>query len=532
MKKISRIYLAVIAACFIFLLVVGVAFKIEVYEKEPIHSKVTRLYSQVFYDSEQIMRLQVTLPRNDSGDLTAALFTLHQNVTIYIENEKIYEFYVGSNLFGHSPGIAWNIVTIKPEQMGKQVEIILESPYSQTADVVPDIYLGTQSGILTTLIKRDIPGIIICGLTFLIGGFLLVYWFVVKTKANLASSMLYLGLFAVFMGVWSLNELSITPLLAGNNQVTIYLSYISLMLMMVPFILFMKGLFLQKDHPVWYFCCILSLTDIIVCVLLQVFNLVDFRQSLWITHLTFLIFILITLVMIALEIKQGHLSLEMKANICCLIIVFTGFMANLYMYYLKQGGSNVIGRICFLIYICVLGYVSTRDTAELLEKGKEAEIYRRLAFVDVLTGVYNRTAYSQNASAYTAGEIENVQVFILDLNNLKWCNDNLGHMAGDNYIIRSSTVICAAFPPAAQIYRIGGDEFCVLACDMSEEEIAACIRQIAVPIQVNIEGKMFLGRISYGFGAYQEGDADIYAIVRRADKAMYQCKKKIKKGEQ
>ena len=53
-------------------------------------------------------------------------------------------------------------------------------------------------------------------------------------------------------------------------------------------------------------------------------------------------------------------------------------------------------------------------------------------------------------------------IIVFDLNDLKKCNDKNGHMVGDEYIVASSKIIKKTFMEYGRVYRIGGDEFCVL----------------------------------------------------------------------
>lgn len=53
-------------------------------------------------------------------------------------------------------------------------------------------------------------------------------------------------------------------------------------------------------------------------------------------------------------------------------------------------------------------------------------------------------------------------IVMLDLNNLKKCNDRYGHEAGDTYLKKASEMITNAFSQENTVYRIGGDEFCVI----------------------------------------------------------------------
>ena len=78
----------------------------------------------------------------------------------------------------------------------------------------------------------------------------------------------------------------------------------------------------------------------------------------------------------------------------------------------------------------------------------------------MLTDMYNRNSYDEWVK-------ENVQmpgtlIITFDLNNLKYCNDTLGHAIGDDYIKNAAGIIAEIFGNFGNCYRIGGDEFCVV----------------------------------------------------------------------
>lgn len=92
---------------------------------------------------------------------------------------------------------------------------------------------------------------------------------------------------------------------------------------------------------------------------------------------------------------------------------------------------------------------------KLLEKLRvtsEAEIYKQL-YTDPLTGVLNRRAFDL---------LEKNQPFIaiIDVDSLKWVNDNHGHRAGDAHIMRLTKTLKGVFDENS-IHRLSGDEFVI-----------------------------------------------------------------------
>ena len=103
---------------------------------------------------------------------------------------------------------------------------------------------------------------------------------------------------------------------------------------------------------------------------------------------------------------------------------------------------------------------------------QEEEYGRRLAQarieanIDALTGVKNRNAYKVYEERINAQiEMNSAPEFaitILDVNDLKKVNDTEGHKAGDQYLRDACKIICTTFK-RSPVFRVGGDEFCVLS---------------------------------------------------------------------
>lgn len=536
MRNIRRIYFVIcgVLICLLFYIIAGFHRDVtSVYQPEESMSQVE--YPVSFQEGRKIC-LQGVIGPSNVRDRYLVFYTGHYCVSVVIGGEVVYKVMVPDNAFGNTPGSGWNFVALKESQVGKNIEIMLESAYDETSGRIPVIYDGSKYMIIRTLLIQDLPSIIICGLTILIGIAILIYCAVIKVKGSAGESVLtltYLGLFAAIMGIWSGNEVSSMSFIFGQHMFPTYLAYISLMLMVMPFMLFTRDMFVGRDHILWKISCILSLADLIGTTVLQILQIRDYRTTLWCMHILCILFMGVVVYMAAKEGRAGILTREMKINVVSLFLIIIGFVFDLF-FFLKNGMANIFGRVCFLAYILILCYMFTRDIADLTRKGKEAEMYHKLAFTDALTGVWNRTAYSRNIAQFDQDSLEKVQVFVMDLNNLKWCNDNMGHPLGDSYIIHAASFIQQLFSKDARVYRIGGDEFCVLTKDMGEKDILyvfELLQEKKIEVKAKGEDKIFYGRIACGFDHYQEGDEDVYQIAKRADTKMYEKKRELKEKD-
>jgi diguanylate cyclase (GGDEF)-like protein len=124
------------------------------------------------------------------------------------------------------------------------------------------------------------------------------------------------------------------------------------------------------------------------------------------------------------------------------------------------------GALAVLAAMGLLAFVLGHTHRLLVAAGRrQAAQMQELAERDPLTGLANRRRLSDDlsraASALTDGAP--VQVMICDLDGFKALNDSLGHDAGDELLIAFGRRLATATGDAGRVYRLGGDEFCVLS---------------------------------------------------------------------
>ncbi len=161
------------------------------------------------------------------------------------------------------------------------------------------------------------------------------------------------------------------------------------------------------------------------------------------------------------------------------------------------------------------------------------------AFIDSMTQVKNKAAFSDYAVKLQArvdnGNCIRYAVGIFDCNDLKKINDEYGHDKGDIYLKTASRTIKIVFQNH-QVYRIGGDEFAIILENEDCDNIDSLVKMFEnFVIRINDEALNVWEKvnIAYGITEYDpENDRDIDEVVRRADKYMYDDKRKRKNIDQ
>lgn len=152
-----------------------------------------------------------------------------------------------------------------------------------------------------------------------------------------------------------------------------------------------------------------------------------------------------------------------------------------------------------------------------LDRKKQQAYLEKLSYRDMLTGLYNRNRYIERLEAYKQVQDQQIGAIYIDLNGLKKVNDEQGHRAGDELIVRAAGTIAGIF--AEDAYRVGGDEFVVILLDVSREEFARKTEQLRRQMRENSVDAS-IGEV------WQASTENLEDLLRRADENMYREKKR------
>ncbi|WJY26274.1 putative bifunctional diguanylate cyclase/phosphodiesterase [Sporosarcina trichiuri] len=143
---------------------------------------------------------------------------------------------------------------------------------------------------------------------------------------------------------------------------------------------------------------------------------------------------------------------------------------------------------------------------------------------DALTGLPNRLKLFSDLELKTSSWKE-FSVLSLDLDRFKTINDTMGHLSGDRFIRLVSIRLKQSLPSGTSLYRHGGDEFIVLAelpNGRIEEVTEVILSVFKEPFEV--EGTLLYTSASIGISQFPGHGPDAAALIKHADKAMYEAK--------
>ncbi len=177
--------------------------------------------------------------------------------------------------------------------------------------------------------------------------------------------------------------------------------------------------------------------------------------------------------------------------------------------------------------IAVIAYIDD------IHEEKENEIkLKHKAQVDPLVGALNKKATESHINRHLLKQKCGV-MFMMDLDNFKSINDNFGHAFGDEVLKSAYLKIAKQFRGDDILGRIGGDEFVAFSLNSInikevERKAKAICEQVKCTYCLNdIEVKI---TCSMGIAIAPKHGCSYKELFEKADKAMYECKKKTKDG--
>ena len=148
---------------------------------------------------------------------------------------------------------------------------------------------------------------------------------------------------------------------------------------------------------------------------------------------------------------------------------------------------------------------------------------------DFLTGVYNRRYFYENMNEYVAYAEEHMEPYVvamLDIDHFKKTNDTHGHNSGDKVLKTLAKKLIDETKGDDLIARFGGEEFCIILKDISNEDAVKFFVNLRANIancKVQLKKEQISFTVSIGV-AFSRSDYRLDELLELADEALYRAK--------
>ena len=164
---------------------------------------------------------------------------------------------------------------------------------------------------------------------------------------------------------------------------------------------------------------------------------------------------------------------------------------------------------------CTLLECVSRNFLMALTNIRSYRQIEQIGLMDMLTGLRNRNCYEHSLEYYITKNVESLCCLYIDANGLHELNNSKGHEAGDRLIRNAAAVINDIFYD--KVYRIVGDEFVVIFCEIDEQEFFDRMKIL--------RERMNREKISVSAGSIWKAEIDdLEKVLKSADSCMYEEK--------
>ena len=194
--------------------------------------------------------------------------------------------------------------------------------------------------------------------------------------------------------------------------------------------------------------------------------------------------------------------------------------------YIVNANSGLNNMLKYLFIVLGITFVILIISIIILKnKDKRKDIAKedKIKFIDVMTSLKNRNYLNYNIKAWDENVIYPQSIVIIDLNNIKYINDNYGHAEGDEVIKKAAAILINNQQENTDIVRTDGNEFLIYMVGYDEKEVIEYTRKVSKDLK----------ELPHGFGAtlgYSMITDDVKTIddaINEATLSMRQAKEKL-----
>ncbi len=474
-------------------------------------------------------RLPEHLPNSNAS---LSIDTSMASLEVLIDGQSIYS-YSGEMTLWKNPvlgGSFTHFVRLPDWAAGQKISMVMRFTSNNSfAGGIQPPQIGTKSDqILDQL--RELPSIIF-GIIFLFTGIVCSLTSLGLRKGKERESLWYFGWLEIALGSWVFTQNCAKLIFIRNPILPLNLSIFALFVLPYFLIQYIRSSYMIIDRKLkpFIFVSELFLIAYIIGGFAQYLGFFMYTDMLLLAGLSLVLLIICLFCVLLIDYIRGNREL-LSFLLAIGVLLFTVLAEES----LLLMSITLENAVILHVGMSLCGAILLSHSARFISKGNRSQMHEqmllKLAFTDSLTGVDNRTAYTNRVEdVISRGSRSRViGVLLIDVNDLKPINDKFGHATGDQLLKDVAIRITELLPDGTEIYRIGGDEFVSFIPNITKEQLALMCEAIHSQI---FKIKDFQYTVACGYSLYlKEKTKSFTDVIAEADSVMYACKEVMKKG--
>lgn len=411
--------------------------------------------------------IHIHIPQEYKMKNAAIAFNVYNTAfTVSFKDKELYRFGYDIAERGRHIGAIYRTVNIPDEAFGSEVTLTCDVKENNESNHIKGVTLLPASDASKAVLIDHI-GIFFVFVPLFVFAVIMLFISLTGEFKNVNTRItIWFSLFAAIVSCYIISYFGINNIFIDNVLIASNIEYISLFFVAVPLIAY----YIEIVHEKWI-KRLLLVTDVlfllfgIICTILN-YTTEEYHYIRFILPVQVLMMIeLVILIFVSIYEKNRTYDTAKIAPygmILFFVIIFLEVLRYNADKYLNikiplLGISLVPMGVILFIAALLLNNISMIMSS--YEASRENEQLKELAYTDSLTGLFNRMRCEKFIRELRQNKDEEYTVIFLDINNLKYANDNYGHAAGDTYLKTVSSLISDYFCKADICGRYGGDEF-------------------------------------------------------------------------
>lgn len=480
--------------------------------------------------------LRFDLPEFTGPTMTLRFRSVHVAFDVFQGGERIYTYGHDRASRGKFIGSGFHYVPLFHSASGKPIELRAFYAIDDNLKAFYDFDLLPSEYANSDYYARHVFALVVGAFLTLFGILALLIGVATAFYGISASRPMMIGLLSTSLGLWTLCYMKLFQIISFNLTLNSAIEYMSLYFAPLPFCLLLMNMRKGKITA-WRWWGILVVVIIgaillIVNSILHFTGVAPFPKTLPLFHF----YVGAGMVYLVASGALYSSKMELSGKVLTLGVVFfavvTAFDLVRYNLCLRYSVGHSLLEMTWLpfaalVFVMMLMASYLVYLFHILEDKAEKDVLSTMAYVDSLTGLFNR-AKCQQIFGFLDKSTADFAIVSIDLNGLKMVNDHYGHAVGDNLIKAFASVLKQAFAGLGTAIRMGGDEFLAIVRNEHVADLPAAIDKM-LDLQKNCRQELPIPlEAAYGIAYRSESGGDADTVYRAADKRMYDMKSTMK----
>ena len=457
-------------------------------------------------------------------------------ISVMVDGRIVYEYKpTYPSVIGHSYGNYVHMIPLPPS--ADTLTVTLTPVYDGDVPDLRAAAIEDPAKFITDLYRQGLPEFIAC-LIMAVFGLIMIMLEFTGGYAVSEQTMGFgsLGVFSIIIGIWSMNDTFILQSFTERPEVIKIVCYLCIMMIAYPPVSFVASAAKRRDTKLLPVLAVLIIINFITTVVLGVLGKVDPHYMLLFSHFNILVAMCMTIYLMVQAARSKTIEKRLLRTIIIgMTAALIGVGIDLLRFWFAKNseyGASPFTRVGVMVFIIAEGIYLLKEKNRLIVEWGNAELMKKLAYTDILTGLANRLAFSEKEKELSQAE-DVCTIVLLDINYLKKVNDEYGHAEGDKHIIAAADVIKESLSQLGICYRIGGDEFAAILDTDDADTVKLALERLEQAENTYNEAQKppVLLQLAYGHALYFPKNMSPEIAEGMADRRMYEMKRIMKGSE-